>query len=180
MLTAARSRGAATLLIASISLVPQTAKATEDLSSFGVPIEAAGPSYPISPSKEATGKRWPAYVCAEIQRVEKVVISGPLRPTDRGLARGGLLLLEELHCGIDVSKKFAADLAILDDERWKAQRDYEENMAAPQRAAAFQPQDPIVVQVPQVSSTSSPPDPSPPLNCLTTRFGGGISTTTCR
>jgi hypothetical protein len=36
-------------------------------------------------------------------------------------------MLEQLHCGIDISKKVAADQAVLDDERRKALRDYEEN-----------------------------------------------------
>jgi hypothetical protein len=66
--------------------------------------------------------------------VEKVVISGA-RPTDRGMTRIGLLMLEQLHCGIDVSKKIAADQAVLDEQQRQAQRDYEENMAAAQRTA---------------------------------------------
>jgi hypothetical protein len=111
--------------------------------------------------------------------VEKVVISGPLRRTDWGMARGGLLMLEQLHCGIDVSKKMAADQAILDDEQRKAQRDFEENMAAAQRAAS-RPQEPIIVQVPQAAPASSLPDPPPTVNCFTNRLGGGMSTTTCR
>lgn len=174
-----RGRSAVAILIASgMIFFPLTAKAAEDLSSFGVPVETAKPINPAV-SNEPTKKRWPAHVCAEILRVENIVISGPLRPTDRGLARGGLLLLEQLHCGIDVSKKFAADQNILDDEQRKAQRDYEEAMDAAQRIVA-QPREPIVVQVPQVPAASSLPDPSFPLNCLTTRLGGGISTTTCR
>jgi hypothetical protein len=136
-----------------------------DLSAYGTPV-----------GNEPTNKNWPAHVCAEIQRMEKFVISG-VRPTDRGTIRIGLLLLEELHCSIDISKKVAADQAILEDEQRKSQRDYEENMAAAQRAASG-PQEPIIVQVPQ----AAPADTAPPrpLNCFTTRLGGGMSTTTCR
>ncbi len=105
------------------SLTP--AKAAEDLSSFGVPVETTGPVHPAAPLNEPASKRWPAHVCAEIQRVEKVVISGA-RPTDRGMTRIGLLMLEQLHCGIDVSKKIAADQAVLDEEQRKAQRDFQD------------------------------------------------------
>jgi hypothetical protein len=158
------------------SLTP--AKAAEDLSSFGVPVETTGPVHPAAPLNEPASKRWPAHVCAEIQRVEKVVISGA-RPTDRGMTRIGLLMLEQLHCGIDVSKKIAADQAVLDEEQRKAQRDFQENMAAAQRAAS-RPQEPIIVQVPQAAPASSLPDPPPTVNCFTNRLGGGMSTTTCR
>jgi hypothetical protein len=51
------------------------------------------------------------------------------------MTRIGLLMLEQLHCGIDVSKKIAADQAVLDEQQRQAQRDYEENMAAAQRTA---------------------------------------------
>jgi hypothetical protein len=110
--------------------------------------------------------------------MEKTVISG-VRPTDRGVTRIGLLMLEQLHCGIDVSKKIAADQAILEEEGQKARRDYEENMAAALREASRPPQ-PIIVQVPQAPAQSSLPDPSPPVNCFTTRLGGGMSSTSCR
>jgi len=162
--------------MALVSLTP--AKAAEDLSSFGVPVETTGPVHPAAPLNEPASKRWPAHVCAEIQRVEKVVISGA-RPTDRGMTRIGLLMLEQLHCGIDVSKKIAADQAVLDEEQRKAQRDFQENMAAAQRAAS-RPQEPIIVQVPQAAPASSLPDPPPTVNCFTNRLGGGMSTTTCR
>jgi hypothetical protein len=154
------------------------AKAAEDLSSFGVPVETTGPVLPSAPLNESTKKHWPAHVCAEIQRMEKLVVSGA-RPTHRGMTRIGLLMLEQLHCGIDVSKKIAADQAVLDEERRKAQRDFEENMAAAQRAAS-RPQEPIIVQVPQAAPASSLPDPPPTVNCFTNRLGGGMSTTTCR
>jgi hypothetical protein len=158
--------------MALVSLTP--AKAAEDLSSFGTPVESTGPVHPA-----AEPNHWPAHVCAEIQRVEKIVISGPLHPSDRGMARGGLLMLEQLHCGIDVSKKMAADQAAIDDERRKAQRDYDENMAAAQRAAS-RTQEPIIVQVPQAAPEPAAPAPPPTLNCFTNRLGGGMSTTTCR
>ncbi|WP_342729881.1 hypothetical protein [Bradyrhizobium sp. B117] len=67
------------------------------------------------------------------------------------MTRIGLLMLEQLHCGIDVSKKIAADQAILENVQRKAQGDYEDNMAAARRAAS-RPQQPIVVQVPQPAS----------------------------
>jgi hypothetical protein len=160
-----------------VSLVPATAGGT-DLSAYGTPVDPTVPVVPPPVTRnEPTSKHWPAHVCAEIQRVETVVISGPLRPTDQGMARGGLLMLEQLHCGIDVSKKMAADEAALEEQQRKADRDYEESMAAAQSAAS-RSQEPIIVQVPQ----AAPADPAPPrpLNCFTTRFGGGISSTTCR
>lgn len=164
--------------MALVSLTSTSAKAAEDLSSFGVPVEKTGSAHPATPLNEPTNKHWPAHVCAEIQRVEKTVISGA-RPTDRGMTRIGLLMLEQLHCGIDVSKTIAADQAVLDDERRKAQRDYEENMAAAHREAS-RPQEPIIVQVPQAAPEPASPAPPPTLNCFTNRLGGGMSTTTCR
>jgi hypothetical protein len=160
-----------------VSLVPATAGGA-DLSAYGTPVDPTTPVVPLPATRnEPPNKNWPAHVCAEIQRVEKIVISGPLRPTDRGMARGGLLMLEQLHCGIDVSKKLAADQAVLEEAQRKAARDYDENMAAAQSAAS-RPQEPIIVQVPQ----AAPADPAPPptLNCFTNRLGGGMSTTTCR
>lgn len=93
-------------------------KTAEDLSSYGVPLEATKPVQPAATPVDP--KRWSAQVCAEILRVEKIIISGPLHPSDRGIARGGLLMLEQLHCGIDVSKKMAADQAVADEEQRKA------------------------------------------------------------
>jgi hypothetical protein len=149
-----------------------------DLSAFGTPVDPTIPVVPLPAARiEPPNKNWPAHVCAEIQRVENVVISGPLRPSDRGMARGGLLMLEQLHCGIDISKKVTADQAILDGERQKAQQDYEENMAAAQSAAS-RSREPIIIQVPQTAPAD--PTPSRPLNCFTSRLGGGMSTTTCR
>jgi hypothetical protein len=110
--------------------------------------------------------------------MEKIVITG-VRPTDRGMTRLGLLLLEELHCGIDVSKKTAADLAVLDAEQQKSQRDYEENMEAAQRTFS-QPHEPIIVQVPDEAPAPMPPAPPSTVNCLTTRLRGGMSATSCR
>jgi hypothetical protein len=88
-------------------------------------------------------------------------------------------MLEQLHCGIDVSKKMAVDQAAIDDEGRKAHRDYDENMAAAQRAASG-PREPIIVEVPQVAPEPAVPVPPPTLNCFTSRLGGGMSTTTCR
>lgn len=167
---------ATAIMMGLISLTP--AMAAEDLSSFGVPIEATGPVLPVAPLNERTSKYWPAHVCAEIERVEKLVISGA-RPTDRGMTRIGLLMLEQLHCGVDVSKKIAADQAILNEAQRKARRDYEENMAAAQSAAS-RPQQPIIVQVPQAASKPAFADEPSPVNCLTTRLGGGMSSTSCR
>lgn len=160
------------------SVPPAPTRAAEDLSSFGEPVEATGPVHPAVPFNEPANKRWPAHVCAQIQRMEKLVISGA-RPTDRGMTRIGLLLLEQLHCGIDVSKRIVADQAVLDEEQRKAQRDFEENLAAAERAAS-RPQEPIIVQVPQAAPEPAAPTPPPTLNCFTTRLGGGMSTMTCR
>ncbi|WP_204316939.1 hypothetical protein, partial [Klebsiella aerogenes] len=70
-------------------------------------------------------------------------------------------MLEQLHCGIDVSEKLAADEAVLENEQRKAQRTYEKNMDAAQRAAerAAAPREPIIIQVPQPAPASSLPDP---------------------
>ncbi|MDH6261414.1 hypothetical protein [Bradyrhizobium sp. BR13661] len=168
-------------LIALAALITP-AKAAEDLSSFGTPVETTTPARPVAQSKARANKLWSAEVCAEIQRIENVVISGPLHPSDRGMARGGLLMLEQLHCGIDVSEKLAADEAVLENEQRKAQRTYEKNMDAAQRAAerAAAPREPIIIQVPQPAPASSLPDPPATVNCSTTRLGGGMSSTTCR
>jgi hypothetical protein len=88
-------------------------------------------------------------------------------------------MLEQLHCGIDVSKKMAADQAAIDAVQQKAQRDFDENIAAAQREAS-RPQEPVIVQVSAAAPEPAPAAPSPPVNCFTTRFGGGMSTTTCR
>jgi hypothetical protein len=147
-----------------------------DLSAFGTPVDQTVPVAPPPQAwNEPTNRHWPAHICAEIQRVEGIAVGGPLRPSDRGIARFGLLLLEQGHCGIDVSRKIAADQAVLDEEQRRASRDFDENMAA---AAASRSQEPIIVQVPQ----AAPADPTPPrpMNCFTSRLGGGMSTTTCR
>jgi hypothetical protein len=162
--------------MALVSPAPANA-AGADLSAYGTPVDPTIPAVLLPATRnEPSNKNWPAHVCAEIQRVEKVVISG-LRPSDRGMTRIGLLMLEQLHCGIDVSKKMAADEAVLKEEQRKADRNYEESMAAAQSAAS-RSQEPIIVQVPQ----AAPADPAPPrpLNCFTNRLGGGMSTTTCR
>jgi hypothetical protein len=164
--------------IALASATSAKAGSAPDLSAFGDPVEAVESGHASTSSRESPNKQWPAHVCAEIQRVEKIVISGPLRPSDRGIARGGLLILEHAHCGIDVSKKFAADQAIIEEDGRKARQDYEENMAATR--AASPPQEPIIVQVPQEPPAPVIPAPPPTMNCFTTRFGGGMSTTTCR
>lgn len=164
--------------IALASVTSVKAGDAPDLSAFGDPVEATGPAHPAAPSSESPNKQWPAYVCSEIQRMEKLVISGA-RPTDRGMTRIGLLMFEQLHCGIDVSKKIAADQAILQEEGRKARRDYEENMAAAARAASS-PQEPIIVQVPQEAPAPVAPPPPPTVQCFTNWFGGGMSTTTCR
>ncbi|TKV78004.1 hypothetical protein FDV58_27785 [Bradyrhizobium elkanii] len=168
------------LVIASVmALVSLTsARAAEDLSSFGEPVVTNESVHADEQSSGPANKIWPRHVCAEIQRVEKIV-SLNARPTDRGMTRIGLLMLEERHCGIDVGKKIAADQAVLGDEQRKARRDYEENIAAAQRAAS-QPPEPIIVQVPQATQTPGLPDPPPTVNCFTNRLGGGMSTTTCR
>jgi hypothetical protein len=160
--------GALTLL----SLSP--AKAAEDLSGFGIAVDGPG----AKTTKQTTKGGWAADVCAEIQRVEKMVIEDA-RPVDRGMLRYGLLILEIKHCGIDISKKFAADQAALEEVRRQSNQEFEENLAAARRETS-RPQQPIIVQVPQAPAQSSLPDPSPPVSCFTTRLGGGMSTTSCR
>jgi hypothetical protein len=154
-----------------------SARAADDLSAYGDPVGQTVPVVPLPATRnEPTNKNWPAHVCAEIQRVEKDVVSG-MGPADRAMPRLGLLMLEGLHCGIDVSKKMSADQAALEEKQRMADRNYEESMAAAQSAAA-RSQEPIIVQVPQ----AAPADPAPAraLNCFTSRLGGGMSTTTCR
>jgi hypothetical protein len=101
------------------------------------------------------------------------------RPTDRGFLRIGLLILEQKHCGIDISAKVEADQQVWADEKAKADRSYEENMEAAARAASS-PQEPIIVQVPQEAPAPIAPAPPPTVNCFTSRLGGGMSATTCR
>lgn len=152
-----------------------SAKAAEDLSRFGVPVDEPG----AKTDKQTTRGSWAADVCAEIQRVEKLVIQDA-RPVDKGMLRFGLLTLEMKHCGIDISKKLAADQAALEKVRRQSDREFEENMAAAQREAS-RPQESIIVQTPQAPEQLSLPDPPrPPVNCLTTRLGGGMSATSCR
>lgn len=158
-------------------MVIPLAEAAEDLSSYGTPIETGKPVQQSATPNQPN--RWSTQVCAEILRMEKIVIGGPLRPSDRGIARGGLLMLEQLHCGIDISKKMAADQAIADDEARMAQRAYDEYIAATP-PEAFQPQQPIILQVPSTNSEPALPMPAPPTNCFTARFRGGMSSTTCR
>ena len=148
-----------------------------DLSAFGTPVDQSVPAAPAPPTRnEPTSNHWPAHVCAEIQREEKELIAG-MQPSERGKYRLGLLSLEGLHCGIDVSKKMDADQAAIEEAHRKVQREYDEMLDAAQSAASRGP-DSIIVQVPQ----AAPADPAPPrpFNCLTTRFGGGISSTNCR
>lgn len=168
-----------TCALVSASVTSVKAGNAPDLSSFGTPVDTTVPAVPAPPTVETADKYWPAHICAEIQRVEKFLVSG-LRPADRGTPRLGLLMLERRHCGIDVSKKLAADQAALEDAQRKADRDYEESMAAAQRAASRSQDEPIIVQVPQAVPELAAPVPSPAVNCFTTRLGGGMSTTTCR
>lgn len=163
------------LLIAVATAIAGTASANAggpDLSAYGTPVD------PAPHLAKPTGNRWPAHVCAEIQRVEYVAISGPLPLTERGVARGGLLLLEQLHCGIDVSGKMAADRAIVDEEKRRADRDFEDSMIAAQSAAS-RSREPIIVNVPQAAPEPASAPPAT-LHCFTTQFGGGISSTNCR
>jgi hypothetical protein len=96
------------------------------------------------------------------------------------MTRVGLLMLEQLHCGIDVSKKLQADQALLDVEQQKAQKDYRENIEAAARAETAS-HEPIVIQLPYADAPQpSPPEPQRTFQCSTNRLGGGLSTTTCR
>lgn len=165
------------VLAMSFAAHAQQSPSAPDFSSFGVPVETTKRERPAAQISRHPTKLWPAHVCAEIQRVEDTVISGAL-PDDRAMTRIGLLTLEQLHCGIDVSEKLAADQAILDRTQRRARRDFEENLAAARAAPV--PQEPIIVQVPQAAPEPAVPVPSPPMNCFTTRFGGGMSSTTCR
>ena len=160
-----------TLVVAVTLLSLAPAKAAEDLSGFGTSVD--GPR--VQPTSRGG---WAADVCAEIKRVEKLV-SEDARPADRGMLRIGLLHLEMKHCGIDISKKLAADQAALEELQRQSRREFEENMAA---AQVSRPRQPIIVQVPQGSSdpSSLPDHPSPPVNCVITRLGGGMSSTICR
>jgi hypothetical protein len=162
------------MIVGALTLSLASAKAAEDLSGFGIPVDVPG----AKSTKHTTGGGWAAGVCAEIQRVEKMVIE-EARPVDRGMLRFGLLTLEMKHCGIDISKKLAADQAALEEVRRQSNQEFEENLAAARREAS-RPQQPIIVQVPQAPARSSLPDPSPPVSCFTTRLGGGMSTTSCR
>jgi hypothetical protein len=167
------------LIVCTMALVsPALANAGgADLSAYGTPVDT---SVAVVPRRaipnEPSNKNWPAHVCAEIQREEKTLIAG-MQPSERGKFRLGLLTLEGLHCGIDVSKKMDADQVAMEEAHRKAQREYDEILGAAQSAASTS-QEPDIVQVPQ----AAPADPAPPrtLNCFTSRLGGGMSTTACR
>jgi hypothetical protein len=70
--------------------------------------------------------------------------------------RIGLLMLEQLHCGIDVSNKIAVDQTVLEGEQQRARQGFEENMTTV-RCAASRPQ-PIIVQVPQAAPEPALPE----------------------
>jgi hypothetical protein len=159
-----------------VSFVPANAGGV-DLSAYGTPVDPAAPVVSMPTKRnETTNKNWPAHVCAEIQRVETSTASG-FGPDIRGISRIGLLTLEARHCGIDVSKKMDADQAAMEDAHRASQRSWDDIMDAAQSAAS-RSQEPIIVQVPQAAPAD--PAPSRPLNCFTSRLGGGMSTTTCR
>lgn len=161
-----------------VSLVPATAGGP-DLSAYGTPVDPTVPVVPLPTTRnEPANKNWPAHVCAEIQRVETSTASG-FGPDIRGISRLGLLTLEGRHCGIDVSKKMDADQAAMEDAHRASQRSWDDIMDAAQSAAS-RDQDPIIVEVPQAASEPAAPAPPRTLNCLTSRLGGGISTTNCR
>ena len=145
----------------------------QDLSGFGVKVEGA-----VGATTRAPKGDWPPAVCAEIQRMEKM-LTEDARPTDRPLLRIGLLFMQREHCGVDISAKLAADQKVLDDAKGRADRDYEQSMEAAARAAATPPPSPTIV-IQSAPAPSSLPDPSPPINCTTTRLGGGILATSCR
>ena len=63
-----------------LSLSP-LAKAAEDLSRFGTPVDGPG----AKNTKQTANDGWPPHVCAEIQRVEKIAAAGA-RPSDRGMS----------------------------------------------------------------------------------------------
>jgi len=151
----------------------------EDLSRFGTRVdETTAPPKTIVPKTTARGD-WPAHVCAEVQRVERVLIED-VSPIDRGFRRLGLLLLQQLHCGVDISAKIVADQKSYEETKGQADRDFRENMEAAARSASVpRAAAPIIVQVPQAGG-SSLPDPAPLVNCFTTRLGGGMSSTSCR
>jgi hypothetical protein len=167
------------IVIALTLLFLSPATAAEDLSRFGTPVDQVTGAPLKSPSKVARRGDWPADVCAEVQRVERVLIED-VRPIDRGFRRMGLLLLQQLHCGVDISAKIAADQKGYEDAKGQADRDFYENMEAAARSASVpRAAAPIVIQVPQAGGSSLLPDP-PSFNCTTTRLGGGMSTTNCR
>jgi len=145
----------------------------QDLSGFGVKVEGA-----TGGATRAFKGDWTPAICAEIQRMEKMVTEDA-RPADRPMLRIGLLFLQQKHCGIDISAKLAADQKVLDDAKGRADRDYERSMEAAARAAATPAPSPTIV-IQSAPTPSSLPDPSPHINCTTTRLGGGMSTTSCR
>jgi hypothetical protein len=63
------------------------------------------------------GDRWPAAVCSEIARVRTVIEVDITSPARRAQGRLALLILQEMHCGIDTRPLQAADIALLDRGR---------------------------------------------------------------
>ena len=137
-----------------ILLLLSSSSLAQDLSEFGVKVEGATGS-----ATRALKGDWTPAVCAEIQRMEKMVTEDA-RPSDRPLLRIGLLFLQQKHCGIDISAKLAADQKILEQDEARAKQSYQENMEAASRAA-------------------SSPAPAPSLHCITRRLPSGAVSTDC-
>lgn len=170
------------LIACAVALVSPRANAGgADLSAYGTPVDPTVPVIPrlLAAPNEPPNKNWPAHVCAEIQRVETSTASG-FGPDIRGISRIGLLTLEARHCGIDVSKKMDADQAAMEDAHRASQRSWDDITDAAQRAASSGSREPIILQVPQAAPEPTVSAPPAPLNCFTTRLGGGSSSTTCR
>lgn len=170
-----KTKGLLIVGIVTLAWVASANAGGPDLSAYGTLVDRAPPMHE---AKTASG-HWPTHVCAEIQRVEASIASG-FGPESRGISRIGLLTLEGRHCGIDVSKKMDADQAAMLDAHRASQRGLDDIMDAAQRAASSAPREQIIVNVPQAAPEPAPALPAPPVNCLTTHLGGGMSATNCR
>jgi hypothetical protein len=62
------------------------------------------------------GERWPANVCKDIQGLRTIIESHDQTASDRADMRFAVLLMQEVHCSVDVRAARAADRAALSQD----------------------------------------------------------------
>jgi hypothetical protein len=58
------------------------------------------------------GDRWPANACKDVQDLRTILEAEDPTAADRANQRFGILLLQEVHCGVDVKAEQTADMAV--------------------------------------------------------------------